>query len=93
MDKAGVNNGWDTNYDLSKYREITHWMPLPEPPNKVDQYAKHIKTKTINNIDVQENGIIRNQHKLIIGRCVEGVGINNVDSKDIYTMIVESETI
>jgi hypothetical protein len=52
-----------------------------------------IKTKTINNVDVQENGIIRNQHGLIIGRCVEGVDINNVDSKDIYTMIVESETI
>lgn len=25
-------NGWDTNHDLLKYREITHWMPLPEPP-------------------------------------------------------------
>jgi hypothetical protein len=36
MDKAGINNGWDTNYDLSKYRKITHWMPLPESPNKVE---------------------------------------------------------
>jgi len=25
-------NGWSTNADLAKYREITHWMLLPEKP-------------------------------------------------------------
>lgn len=24
--------GWDTNHDLSKYKDITHWQPLPDPP-------------------------------------------------------------
>ena len=25
-------DGWDTNNDLTKYRTITHWMPLPPKP-------------------------------------------------------------
>ena len=36
--KYSGHNGWDTNYDLTKYRTITHWMPLPDAPqgNKED---------------------------------------------------------
>ena len=26
-------NGWDTNGDLAKYRKITHWAKLIEPPS------------------------------------------------------------
>ena len=32
---SGHCNGWETNSDLAKYRKITHWMPLPEPPKNI----------------------------------------------------------
>ena len=47
-------DGWDTGYDhlvwindfISETNEVaTHWMPLPNPPNEIDEMIRDMNTK------------------------------------------------